>query len=93
MSPPAPESVDAMLRQAAAKGQQEQMLLSVLHGTLRQPAAIHRAGTPSLIALAAEPAGTVLHVALANGERWDIPLNPQQRRLLAERLAAEDEQA
>lgn len=78
--------VDTMLRQAAARSQQEQRLLQLLQGTLQNPACVHRAGAPSLIALAREAGGTVLQIALVNGERWDIPLNPQQRRLLAEGL-------
>lgn len=78
---------DGLLEQIAAQQRAEQMLMAMLQNTLRNPAVTKRAQT-SLVGIFTPDSSNggkplrELHVALPNGERWEIPVSDQAAREL-----------
>lgn len=89
------DPVEAMLAQAEAQRQQEQAITLILRNTLQQPAIAHQITGPNLPAIVrAGDDRKILMIAVANGERFDLPLDPPTlRRLMREAVAGDDVEA
>ena len=83
------QQADALLQRIAAQQQAEAVLTVALQQALQNPLITKRV-TTSLVAISNEEAGAhaqkVLHVAIPNGERWDIPLSSNAERALLRAL-------
>jgi hypothetical protein len=89
---------DGLLQQIAQQRQAEQMVMAMLQNTLQSPAVRKRAET-SLVGITKPresanggPPERELHVALLNGERWEVTLSPEVQRAIVRALTAEGEQ-
>jgi hypothetical protein len=80
----------AAIEAANQQEAQENMLRQVLSQAFNQPMRVTQITGPSLIGMVdRQGGGKMLMVAQANGDRWDIPLEPPVLRSLLQQLADE----